>query len=144
MKLRTHTHKSLWNFYENDASFVQDRTALLFLLFPAMLLVLRSWVWDGCLPAFPVQIYQVFAFKPPCLMSYWDLIAYMMKHLYAICHLVLSFVRPGCYSFTLVWRYERTFWESTEVIFVHGTDVNLFVTLRFWDWIFFFNFFNFS
>ncbi|CAL0300446.1 unnamed protein product [Lupinus luteus] len=36
----------------------RDRTALLFLLFPAILLILRSWVWDGCLPAFPVQIYQ--------------------------------------------------------------------------------------
>ncbi|XP_057735929.1 uncharacterized protein LOC130951293 [Arachis stenosperma] len=36
----------------------RDRTALLFLLFPAMLLVLRSWIWDGCLPAFPVQVYQ--------------------------------------------------------------------------------------
>ncbi|OIW12802.1 hypothetical protein TanjilG_24735 [Lupinus angustifolius] len=35
----------------------RDKTALLFLLFPALLLILRSWVWDGCLPAFPVQIY---------------------------------------------------------------------------------------
>jgi len=37
----------------------QDRTALLFLFFPSMLLILRSWIWDGCLPAFPVQLYQV-------------------------------------------------------------------------------------
>ncbi|KAF7833855.1 transmembrane protein 120-like protein isoform X1 [Senna tora] len=36
----------------------RDRTALLFLLFPSMLLILRSWVWAGCLPAFPVQLYQ--------------------------------------------------------------------------------------
>ncbi|KAG6605629.1 Transmembrane protein 120-like protein, partial [Cucurbita argyrosperma subsp. sororia] len=36
----------------------RDRTALLFLLFPSLLLVLRGWVWDGCLPAFPVQLYQ--------------------------------------------------------------------------------------
>ncbi|KAK7270052.1 hypothetical protein RIF29_22929 [Crotalaria pallida] len=36
----------------------RDRTALLFLLFPAILLILRSWIWDGCLPAFPVQMYQ--------------------------------------------------------------------------------------
>uniref|UniRef100_A0A7C9DSX8 Transmembrane protein 120 homolog n=1 Tax=Opuntia streptacantha TaxID=393608 RepID=A0A7C9DSX8_OPUST len=36
----------------------KDRTALLFLLFPAVLLVLRSWVWKGCMPAFPVQLYQ--------------------------------------------------------------------------------------
>ncbi|CAL9030643.1 unnamed protein product [Prunus brigantina] len=36
----------------------RDRTALLFLLFPATLLILRSWLWDGCLPTFPVQAYQ--------------------------------------------------------------------------------------
>lgn len=36
----------------------KDRTALLFLLFPAVLLVLRSWLWNGCMPAFPVQLYQ--------------------------------------------------------------------------------------
>ncbi|KAJ9173829.1 hypothetical protein P3X46_016928 [Hevea brasiliensis] len=36
----------------------RDRTALLFLLFPSVLLILRSWVWNGCLPAFPVQLYQ--------------------------------------------------------------------------------------
>lgn len=36
----------------------RDRTALLFLLFPSMLLTLRFWIWDGCMPAFPVQLYQ--------------------------------------------------------------------------------------
>lgn len=36
----------------------RDRTALLFLLFPLTLHILRSWIWDGCLPAFPVQLYQ--------------------------------------------------------------------------------------
>ncbi|XVE64538.1 hypothetical protein DITRI_Ditri07aG0108500 [Diplodiscus trichospermus] len=36
----------------------RDRTALLFLLFPLTLLILRSWIWEGCLPAFPVQLYQ--------------------------------------------------------------------------------------
>ncbi|PKI76530.1 hypothetical protein CRG98_003081 [Punica granatum] len=36
----------------------RDRTALLFLLFPLALLILRSWLWHGCLPAFPVQLYQ--------------------------------------------------------------------------------------
>ncbi|CAN0908977.1 Transmembrane protein 120 homolog [Linum grandiflorum] len=36
----------------------RDRTALLFLIFPSALLVLRSWLWSGCLPAFPVQLYQ--------------------------------------------------------------------------------------
>ncbi|XP_056173676.1 uncharacterized protein LOC115689984 isoform X3 [Syzygium oleosum] len=36
----------------------RDRTALLFLIFPSALLVLRSWLWDGCFPTFPVQLYQ--------------------------------------------------------------------------------------
>ncbi|CAN1139186.1 Transmembrane protein 120 homolog [Linum perenne] len=36
----------------------RDRTALLFLFFPFALLIMRSWVWNGCLPAFPVQLYQ--------------------------------------------------------------------------------------
>ncbi|GMN56829.1 hypothetical protein TIFTF001_025939 [Ficus carica] len=36
----------------------RDRTTLLFLLFPSILLILRSWIWNGCLPAFPVQLYQ--------------------------------------------------------------------------------------
>ncbi|XAR71551.1 hypothetical protein NMG60_11017886 [Bertholletia excelsa] len=36
----------------------RDRTAFLFLFFPSLLLVLRSWVWGGCLPALPVQLYQ--------------------------------------------------------------------------------------
>ncbi|CAK9187745.1 unnamed protein product [Ilex paraguariensis] len=36
----------------------RDRTAFLFLFFPSLLLVLRSWIWDGCLPALPVQLYQ--------------------------------------------------------------------------------------
>ncbi|XP_048497221.1 uncharacterized protein LOC104906952 [Beta vulgaris subsp. vulgaris] len=36
----------------------KDRTTWLFLLFPSILLFLRSWMWDGCMPAFPVQLYQ--------------------------------------------------------------------------------------
>ncbi|KAH7669088.1 Ion channel TACAN/TMEM120B protein [Dioscorea alata] len=36
----------------------RDRTAVLFLLFPSTLLILRSWIWNGCLPALPVQLYQ--------------------------------------------------------------------------------------
>ncbi|KAF5734927.1 transmembrane protein [Tripterygium wilfordii] len=36
----------------------RDRTALLFLIFPATLLILRSWIWNGCFPTFPVQLYQ--------------------------------------------------------------------------------------
>ncbi|KAG4118454.1 hypothetical protein ERO13_D11G017100v2 [Gossypium hirsutum] len=36
----------------------RDRTAFLFLLFPLTLLILKSWIWEGCLPAFPVQLYE--------------------------------------------------------------------------------------
>ncbi|XP_022890434.1 transmembrane protein 120 homolog [Olea europaea var. sylvestris] len=36
----------------------RDRTSFLFLFFPLLLLMLRSWIWDGCLPALPVQLYQ--------------------------------------------------------------------------------------
>jgi hypothetical protein len=36
----------------------KDRTAFLFLLFPSLILLLRGWVWDGCMPALPVQLYQ--------------------------------------------------------------------------------------
>ncbi|XP_072986322.1 uncharacterized protein [Typha latifolia] len=36
----------------------RDRTAFLFLLFPSILLILRSRRWDGCFPALPVQLYQ--------------------------------------------------------------------------------------
>nr|CAB3482160.1 unnamed protein product [Digitaria exilis] len=36
----------------------RDRTALLFLGFPVILLFLRQWLWNGCFPALPVQLYQ--------------------------------------------------------------------------------------
>eukprot|EP00262_Sarcandra_glabra_P001066 TRINITY_DN11065_c0_g1_i1.p1 TRINITY_DN11065_c0_g1~~TRINITY_DN11065_c0_g1_i1.p1 ORF type:complete len:368 (-),score=38.91 TRINITY_DN11065_c0_g1_i1:33-1136(-) len=36
----------------------RDRTAFLFLVFPSTLLILRSWIWNGCFPALPVQLYQ--------------------------------------------------------------------------------------
>ncbi|RAL51516.1 hypothetical protein DM860_011018 [Cuscuta australis] len=36
----------------------RDRTAFLFLVFPLLLLGLGFWVWNGCLPALPVQLYQ--------------------------------------------------------------------------------------
>ncbi|XP_073012292.1 uncharacterized protein [Typha latifolia] len=36
----------------------RDRTAFLFLLFPSTLLLLRWWIWEGCFPALPVQLYQ--------------------------------------------------------------------------------------
>lgn len=49
-------------FFSSNHVFVsmeQDKTALLFLFFPAALMILRSYYWDGCLPAFPVQLYEV-------------------------------------------------------------------------------------
>ncbi|KAH6809744.1 TMPIT-like protein [Perilla frutescens var. frutescens] len=36
----------------------RDRTSYLFLFLPSLLLVLRSRIWEGCLPALPVQLYQ--------------------------------------------------------------------------------------
>ncbi|KAL6527024.1 hypothetical protein OROGR_016114 [Orobanche gracilis] len=36
----------------------RDRTAYLFLSLPSLMLMLRSTIWDGCLPALPVQLYQ--------------------------------------------------------------------------------------
>ncbi|KAG0473344.1 hypothetical protein HPP92_015201 [Vanilla planifolia] len=36
----------------------RDRTAFLFLLFPSVLIFLRSWMWEGCFPVLPVQLYQ--------------------------------------------------------------------------------------
>nr|XP_043618036.1 transmembrane protein 120 homolog [Erigeron canadensis] len=36
----------------------RDTTAYLFLFFPSLLLFLQSWIWNGCFPAFPVQLYQ--------------------------------------------------------------------------------------
>lgn len=39
---------------------VQDRTALMFLAFPVIFLVLKNKIWNGCFPALPVQVYQVY------------------------------------------------------------------------------------
>ncbi|KAI5059466.1 hypothetical protein GOP47_0025785 [Adiantum capillus-veneris] len=36
----------------------RDRTAVLFLLFPCILLLSENWFWQGCFPALPVQAYQ--------------------------------------------------------------------------------------
>lgn len=52
------SHKDVQLKVKEEYNSYRDRTALLFLLFPSMLLILRSWIWDGCLPAFPVQLYQ--------------------------------------------------------------------------------------
>ncbi|KAH9560190.1 hypothetical protein CY35_06G093900 [Sphagnum magellanicum] len=36
----------------------RDRTAVMFLAFPVILLILKNQVWNGCFPALPVQVYQ--------------------------------------------------------------------------------------
>ncbi|KAH8961791.1 hypothetical protein BDL97_05G067800 [Sphagnum fallax] len=36
----------------------RDRTAVMFLAFPLILLILQNRVWNGCFPALPVQVYQ--------------------------------------------------------------------------------------
>ncbi|XP_071732154.1 uncharacterized protein [Rutidosis leptorrhynchoides] len=36
----------------------RDTTTYLFLFFPSLLLFLQSWMWNGCFPALPVQLYQ--------------------------------------------------------------------------------------
>ncbi|KAK4854889.1 hypothetical protein QYF36_002207 [Acer negundo] len=43
---------------KEEYNIYRERTALLFLLFPSTHLILRYWIWDECLPAFPVQLYQ--------------------------------------------------------------------------------------
>ncbi|KAL8150329.1 hypothetical protein V2J09_020137 [Rumex salicifolius] len=52
------TRKDVQLKVKEDYNSFKDRTALLFLLFPSTLLILRSYIWDGCMPAFPVQLYQ--------------------------------------------------------------------------------------
>lgn len=52
------TRKDVQLKIKEDYNSYRDRTAFLFLLFPLSLLVLRSSVWHGCMPAFPVQLYQ--------------------------------------------------------------------------------------
>ncbi|KAH6813627.1 TMPIT-like protein [Perilla frutescens var. frutescens] len=43
---------------KQEYNIFRDRTAYLFLSLPSLLLILRSWIWGGCLPALPVQLYQ--------------------------------------------------------------------------------------
>ena len=41
---------------------------MMFLAFPVILLVLKNQIWNGCFPALPVQVYQVWlqlSFLPP-------------------------------------------------------------------------------
>ena len=104
----------------------QDRTALLFLLFPLTLLILRSWIWEGCLPAFPVQLYQVlyklFLWFFIFILEFGSCCWSDAGFFFLFCDLMLSvcYVRHGCCSFTLVWLCERTYCKQMEVIFVRG------------------------
>ncbi|KAK4748765.1 hypothetical protein SAY87_015351 [Trapa incisa] len=52
------TRKDLQLKFKEEYNNYRDKTALLFLVFPAILLILRSWMWKGCMPNFPVQLYQ--------------------------------------------------------------------------------------
>ncbi|XWS38090.1 hypothetical protein CRYUN_Cryun19dG0100900 [Craigia yunnanensis] len=52
------SHKDVQLKVKEEYNSYRDRTALLFLFFPLTLLILRSWIWEGCLPAFPVQLYE--------------------------------------------------------------------------------------
>lgn len=45
----------------------QDRTAVMFLAFPVILLILKNRIWNGCFPALPVQVYQV------CLLEFSEM-----------------------------------------------------------------------
>jgi len=96
----------------------QDRTALLFLFFPSVLLCLRSWVWNGCLPTFPVQLYQVICWIFDELRDFVDIFLFRARsgfYIFGLC-----FDRRGyCFS-TLDWLWERIYWEPMEAIFVHG------------------------
>jgi len=82
----------------------QDKTALLFLFFPATLLILRSYYWGGCLPAFPVQLYEVFkslvlgCLNIVCVGGSWD----ESVNLYL-------FTRLGCCFSMLGWLCVRIY-----------------------------------
>lgn len=52
------TRKEIQLKVKQEYNSYRDRTAFLFLLFPSILLFLRSWMWNGCFPALPVQLYQ--------------------------------------------------------------------------------------
>ena len=83
-------------------SMEQDKTALLFLFFPAALMILRSFYWDGCLPAFPVQLYEVFILSVlPFLTD--DFLINVFFFLF------LNQIRLGSCSSMLGWLCERTY-----------------------------------
>ncbi|KAL3837988.1 hypothetical protein ACJIZ3_022579 [Penstemon smallii] len=85
----------------------RDGTAFLFLCLPTLLLVLRSWVWDGCLPALPVQLYQAWllylytglALRENILrVNGSDIRPWWIKHHY--CAMVMALI-------SLTWEIER-------------------------------------
>ncbi|KAG8390488.1 hypothetical protein BUALT_Bualt01G0088600 [Buddleja alternifolia] len=85
----------------------KDRTAYLFLCLPTLLLVLRSRIWDGCLPALPVQLYQAWllylytglALRENILrVNGSDIRPWWIKHHY--CAMVMALI-------SLTWEIER-------------------------------------
>ena len=107
-------HQWCWCF---NVFYWQDRTAYKFLLFPSILLLLRWWIWDGCLPAWAVQIYQV-----SCLYYSTPLIFLLITALSNKNSLNSFFplIRLGYYSCTQALLCGRMYWLQMEVTFVHG------------------------
>ncbi|GJR59109.1 transmembrane protein 120 [Tanacetum coccineum] len=58
LSLLTSLINLMYHRFVEQSDNLHDRTAYLFLIFPSLLLGLRSWLWDGCFPALPVQLYQ--------------------------------------------------------------------------------------
>ncbi|XP_058086413.1 uncharacterized protein LOC131233643 isoform X2 [Magnolia sinica] len=52
------TRKDVQLKVKEEYNHYRDRTAILFLVFPSALLLLRYWTWNGCFPVLPVQLYQ--------------------------------------------------------------------------------------
>nr|CAB3448512.1 unnamed protein product [Digitaria exilis] len=57
-KLKIKDEYNNYRAFDLSSVTLMDRTAYKFLLFPSILLLLRWWIWDGCLPAWAVQMYQ--------------------------------------------------------------------------------------
>ena len=109
--------------------FCQDRTAILFLLFPLILLLTKNWLCEGCFPTLPVQVYQVGTeflfhrtFSPGNLPG--SINQYMYFNLYR--HMYFNLYRRGSYSSIQVLLCERTSWGLMVVIYAHGMKNDVF------------------
>ncbi|KAL0321657.1 UNVERIFIED_CONTAM: Transmembrane protein [Sesamum calycinum] len=97
----------------------RDRTAFLFLCLPSLLLILRSWIWDGCLPALPVQLYQAWllylytglALRENILrVNGSDIRPWWIKHHY--CAMAMALI-------SLTWEIERDLTVPRNRCFMH-------------------------